>query len=346
MSIDCLRVSVTDRCNLRCVYCHPLPDCGLIEGEFVSRVVPRASSPRFDRRAVRRPLGRTHSTLGFEEILHIVRLFADCGITKLRLTGGEPLLRRDIVRLVHELAAIAGIEELSATTNGVFLESMAAELKAAGLGRVNISVDSIERETYERITGFDLLPGVLEGIHRAIDAGLTPVKINSVIIKDLNDSDEQITALAGMSVDLPLSVRFIEYCPTNRSTRPATDYVPNAAVRAVIERKYGQLSGAEMSCGNGPAEYFKAPNSAGTIGFISGRSSNFCRSCSRLRLTSDGKVMPCLYSARAHDLKTLISSGESDRQIKSFLSKIITGKVNYTKLNSPKEEFSMCKIGG
>jgi len=338
LSIDCLRVSVTDRCNLRCVYCHPLPDCGLIEGEFVSRVVSRASSPRFE--------GGTPSTLGFEEILRIVRLFAGYGITKLRLTGGEPLLRRDIVRLVRELAAIAGIEELSATTNGIFLEKLAAELKAAGLRRVNISIDSIERETYEQITGFDLLPGVLDGINRAIDAGLTPVKINSVIIKGLNDSEEQITALAGMSVDLPLSVRFIEYCPTNNSTRPATDYVPNATVRAVIERRYGSLSRTVMSCGNGPAEYFKAPNSAGTIGFISGRSSNFCRSCSRLRLTSGGKVMPCLYSARAHDLKRLISSGQSDRQIRSFLSRVITEKANYTKSNSPKEEFSMCKIGG
>lgn len=319
MSIDCLRVSVTDRCNLRCIYCHPLPDCGLIEHEEI---------------------------LGFEEILRIVRLFAECGITKVRLTGGEPLLKRDIVRLVRELAIIAGIEELSVTTNGVFLEPLAAELKAAGLQRINISVDSIERQTYERITGFDLLSGVLEGIYRAIAVGLTPVKINSVIIKGLNDSEKQITTLAGMSVDLPLSVRFIEYCPTNRCSRPATDYVPNAAVRAVIERKYGPLSGTVMDSGNGPAEYFIAPGSAGTIGFISGRSKTFCRSCSRLRLTSDGKLMPCLYSARAHNLKTLIRNGQSDRQIRDFLSQIITEKANYTKSNSLKEEFSMCKIGG
>jgi len=175
---------------------------------------------------------------------------------------------------------------------------------------------------------------------------LTPVKINSVIIKGLNDTEEQITALAGMSVDLPVSVRFIEYCPTNNSTRPATDYVPNAAVRAVIERKYGALSHTVMSCGNGPAEYFKTPDSAGTIGFISGRSSTFCSSCSRLRLTSGGKVMPCLYSAHAHDLKTLIGDGQSNREIRDFINRIITEKVNYTKSNSLKEEFSMCKIGG
>jgi cyclic pyranopterin phosphate synthase len=288
----------------------------------------------------------TPSTLGFGEILHIVRLFAECGVEKVRLTGGEPLIRRDIVRLIRELAAIGSIEDLSVTTNGVFLEQLAAELKTAGLRRVNISVDSIERETYQRMTGFDLLPGVLKGIYRAIEVGLTPVKLNSVIIKGLNDSEEQITALAGMSADLPLSVRFIEYFPTNKSTRPATDYVPNAAVRAVIERKYGPLSKTVISFGNGPAEYFKAPNSNGTIGFISGRSTNFCRSCSRLRLTSDGKLMPCLYSARAYDLKTLIRNGQSDRQIRDFLSRIITEKANYTKSNSPKEDFSMSKIGG
>jgi cyclic pyranopterin phosphate synthase len=319
MSIDCLRLSVTDRCNLRCVYCHPVPDCSLIERE---------------------------DKLEFEEILRIVRLFSECGIKKVRLTGGEPLVRSDIVRLVHELAAIAGIGDLSVTTNGIFLESLAAELKAAGLRRVNISVDSIDRKTYERMTGFDLLPAVLEGIHKAMEIGLTPVKLNSVIIKGLNDSAEQIAALAGMSVDLPLSVRFIEYFPTNKSTRPATDYVPNATIRAVIERKYGTLSSAVTNPGNGPAEYYKVPGSAGTIGFISGRSSNFCRLCSRLRLTSDGKIMPCLYSARAYDLKTLIRLGQSDRQIRSYMNRIIAEKADYTKHNSAKEEFSMCKIGG
>ena len=319
MSIDCLRLSVTDRCNLRCIYCHPLPDCSFIERE---------------------------DKLEFEEILRVVRLFSECGIKKLRLTGGEPMVRRDIVRLVHELDAIAGIEDLSVTTNGIFLKSLATELKAAGLRRGNISVDSIERKTYEQLTGFDMLPAVLDGIHKAIEVGLTPVKLNCVIIKGLNDGAEQIAALAGMSIDLPLSVRFIEYFPTNKSTRPATEYLPNATIRAVIERKYGLLSGAVMNPGNGPAEYYKVPGSAGTIGFISGRSSNFCRLCSRLRLTSDGKIMPCLYSARAYDLKALIRLGQSDRQIRSYINRIIAEKADYTKYSSAKEEFSMCKIGG
>lgn len=310
---------MTDKCNLRCVYCHPLPGCGMTEHQEI---------------------------LSFEEIRRIVRLFAECGIQKLRLTGGEPLLRRNIVRLVYDLGTVTGIEELSATTNGVFLEELAAELKAAGLKRINISVDSIERKTYERITGFGLLPKVIKGIYKAIDVGLTPVKINCVVIKGLNDREEQITALAGMSVELPVSIRFIEYCPTNKSTRPATDYVPNATIRSIIERKYGILSRTVMSISSGPAEYFKLPYSTGTIGFISGRSSNFCSLCSRLRLTSDGKVMPCLYSTRSYDLKRLIRNGQSGPQIRDLISRIITEKAGYTKLNSLKEEFSMCKIGG
>jgi len=319
MSVDCLRVSVTNRCNLRCVYCHPVGDSGLIESKEVLR---------------------------FDEIRRIVELFADCGIKKVRLTGGEPLLRNNIVRLVCELASIIGIEELSVTTNGVFLEPLAAELKAAGLQRVNISVDSMERASYKRITGFDLLPEVINSIYRAIEVGLTPVKINSVILRGVNDSEKQITALAEMSVNLPVSVRFIEYCPTNKYTKPASDYLPNRIVRTIIEHKYGPLSGVVMDCGNGPALYFKMRDSAGTIGFISGRSSKFCHSCNRLRLTSDGKIMPCLYSARTHDLKRLIRNGTSDRQIHDFLNRIITEKRNYTKSNSSKEEFSMCKIGG
>ena len=319
MSVDCIRVSVTNRCNLRCVYCHPGGDCRLAGRE---------------------------ETLTFEEIRRIVGLLAECGVSKVRLTGGEPLLRENIIRLVRESAAIAGIKEVSLTTNGVVLEPLAAELKAAGLRRINISVDSMDRGTYKQITGFDLLPRVTRGIYGAIEAGLTPVKINSVIIKGVNDSEGQIAGLAEMSVRLPVAVRFIEYCPTNRYTKPASDYLPNRAVRSIIERKYGPLRAIVMSQGNGPAVYFKIADSAGAVGFISGRSSMFCASCSRLRLTSDGKLMPCLYSARAHDLRTRLHNGLSDGQMRDLLKMIIAEKADYTKLNSFKEEFSMCKVGG
>jgi cyclic pyranopterin phosphate synthase len=319
MSVDYLRISVTDRCNLRCIYCNPLGDYGCIEPREILR---------------------------FEEIERIARLFAECGINKFRLTGGEPLVRKDIVRLVDKLATIPNIDDLALTTNGVLLAPLAVQLKAAGLQRINISVDSAERESYKQITGFDLLPKVTKGIHKAIEAGLEPVKINSVIIKGLNDSEEQILALAAMSVDLPVTVRFIEYCPTGKYTNPASDYLPNRDVRFIIERKYGPLSSVVMERSPGPALNFKFRDSAGAVGFISGRSSIFCRSCNRLRLTSDGKIKPCLYSAHTYDLKRLIRGQASDRQMRDLLKRIINEKGNYTKANSLKEGFSMCKVGG
>ena len=317
MSIDYLRVSVTDRCNLRCAYCKPFRGCDFIKHKEI---------------------------LTFEEIHRIVRLFLQCGIRKVRLTGGEPLLRKNIVQLVQKLGAINGIEDLCLTTNGVFLEPMAAELRAAGLQRVNISVDSAERESYKQITGFDLLPRVARGIYKAIEVGLTPVKINSVVIRDLNVS--QISALAQVSICLPVTVRFIEYCPTGSPTRVGSDCVPNPEVRRIIERKFGPLVVVLTSDTNGPAFYFKIRNSAGFIGFISGRTSLFCRSCRRLRLTSDGKLRPCLYSAHHYDLKKLIRSGVSDKEVLVLLKRIIEEKPKYTKLNSFTEGFSMYKVGG
>jgi cyclic pyranopterin phosphate synthase len=331
MAVDYLRISVTDRCNLRCIYCNPLGDCGFIESREILR---------------------------FEEIERITRLFAECGISKVRLTGGEPLVRKNIVRLVGKLARIPNIDDLALTTNGVLLEPLAAQLKAAGLKRINISVDSAERESYKQITGFDLLPKVTRGIYKAIEAGLKPVKLNSVIIKGLNDSEEQIVALAEMSIHLPVTVRFIEYCPTGKFLNPASDYLPNRDVRSIIERKYGPLFSVVMERSPGPALNFKfrdrdsacrdvsATRRAGAVGFISGRSSIFCRSCNRLRLTSDGKIKPCLYSSHTYDLKRLIRNQASDRQIRDLLKRIISEKGNYTKLNSLKEGFSMCKVGG
>ena len=319
MSVDYLRISVSDKCNLRCIYCNPLGDCGFIEHKEILR---------------------------FEEIERIARLFSECGISKIRLTGGEPLVRKDIVGLVGKLAAIPVIESLALTTNGVLLERLAGPLKAAGLQRVNISVDSMDRDSYKLITGFDLLAKVTKGIDKAIEAGLTPVKINSVIIKDFNDNAEQILTLAEMSIQLPLTVRFIEYFPTGRYANPVSDYLPNQDVRAIIESKYGPLSNFVEEHNHGPALTFKIKDSAGAIGFISGRSSTFCSTCSRLRLTSDGKIMPCLYSAHTYDLKKLIRSGASDRRIRNLLKKIINEKGNYTKMNSLKDSFSMCEVGG
>lgn len=285
----------------------------------------------------------------FEEIERLVRLFAGCGVRKVRLTGGEPLVRKGIVALVRRLAGISGIEEISLTTNGVLLAPMAAELKAAGAKRVNVSIDSMERASYERITGFDRLPMVLESIHRAIEVGLTPVRINSVIVKGFNDGPEQIAALARMSVGLPVAVRFIEYCPTEVRPGLADGYVPNNEVRRIIERELGPLCAVASGDTDGPALHFKAPNSAGMIGFISGRSSLFCRTCNRLRLTSDGKVKPCLYSTCNYDLKSLLRNGAGDDELLALLRTVVRQKSRYTRLNCPagrSGKFSMQSIGG
>jgi cyclic pyranopterin phosphate synthase len=314
---DYLRVSVTDRCNLRCVYCYPSGGCDLIERKEILR---------------------------FEEICHIVRLFATCGIRKVRLTGGEPLVRSDIVNLVEKLAGIKEIEELALTTNGVLFEQMAEGLKNAGLHRINISIDSTERQSYKDITGFDNLASAMKGINTELDIGLAPVKINCVIIKGLNVS--QISPLAQMSIDLPVAVRFIEYCPTSRYTKPAGDFVPTCQIRRMIEREHGQLSTITATNRNGPALHFKIDNAAGTIGFISGRSSIFCHNCNRIRLTSDGMIKPCLYSSKHYNVKQLVRAGASDKEVVELLKKILKEKGSYTKLNSSANEFNMHRIGG
>jgi cyclic pyranopterin phosphate synthase len=299
MLADYLRVSVTDRCNLRCVYCYPSGGCDLIERREILR---------------------------FEEICRIVRLFAICGIRKVRLTGGEPLVRSDIVNLVEKLTEIKGIEELALTTNGVLLEQMAEGLKNAGLHRINISVDSTERQSYKDITGFDNLAIAMKGISKALDIGLAP--------------------LAQMSIDLPVAVRFIEYCPTSRYTKPAGDFVPTCQIRRMIEREHGQLSTITTTNRNGPALHFKIDNAVGAIGFISGRSSIFCHNCNRIRLTSDGMIKPCLYSSKHYNIKQLIRAGAADEDVVKLLKEVIEGKARYTKLSSSVNEFDMQKIGG
>ena len=319
MSIDYLRVSVTDRCNLRCVYCNPLGESGFINRDEI---------------------------LTFEEIHRIVRLLAGRGIRKVRLTGGEPLIRKNVTELVKKLASIEGIDELVLTTNGILLGQMAAELKEAGLDRVNISIDSVGRANYKDITGFDFLEKVTQGLYKALEVGLGPVKLNSVIIKGVNDSAEQILSLAGTSVKLPVIVRFIEYYPTGNNTKPAGDYVPNGEIKKIIEEKFGQLSNIANGTSDGPASSFKISNSAGSIGFISGRSSVFCETCNRLRLTSDGKIMPCLYSSQQYDLKKLIRYNATDDELLEYFKMILDKKSEYTKLTSPSSDFLMQDIGG
>ena len=317
MNVDTLRVSVTDRCNLRCIYCNPL-----------------------GARGRENPAG----ILSFDEICQVVRLGVECGVRRVRLTGGEPLMREGICDLVRRLAAIEGLDDLALTTNGVRLERMAAGLKDAGLKRVNISLDAAEPLCYREMTGSNLLPQVLAGMHRALEIGLTPVRINCVVMRDANLS--QVAALAEMTVRLPVSVRFIEYCPTTISTKPASCSVSNREVRGLIEGRFGRMSGVVQPDAGGPAVYFRIPGAEGTIGFISGRTSVFCHRCNRLRLTSDGRIKPCLHAGQSYDLRALMKEGVGDEALRSLIVRIIREKGRHTRLNSFAGDFLMQSIGG
>jgi cyclic pyranopterin phosphate synthase len=314
-TIDYLRVSVTDRCNLRCIYCNPLGHVRLGEGR---------------------------GTLSTDEIVRVVGLCTRCGVRRVRLTGGEPLLRDDIVDLVRRLAGVPGVDDLSMTTNGVLLAPMAARLKEAGLSRVNISLDALDRECFRQIAGVDALSRVIDGMHRALEVGLTPVRINCVVMRDVNLS--QVEALAGMSLRLPVAVRFIEYCPTTSLTGPASCYVPNSEVRGIIESRFGTLTSLVVPDSGGPAVYFKIEDAIGAVGFISGRSSVFCGHCTRLRLSSDGRIKPCLYGGCCYDVKRLLHAG--DDVILSLLRKALREKNQHTKPTAAAGDFLMQQIGG
>ena len=194
------------------------------------------------------------------------------------------------------------------------------------------------------MTGSDVLPQVLDGLHKALDVGLTPVRLNCVVMREQNLS--QVVALAAMTLRLPVAVRFIEYCPTTRVTGPASGYVPNAEVRSVIESQLWPLSSVDVPEAGGPAVYFKTQDAVGTIGFISGRSSVFCHDCTRLRLTSDGKIRPCLHADRSYDVKGLLRSGADDEAIRDLIRRALREKSRYTRTTATAEDFLMQSIGG
>ena len=316
-TVNYLRVSITDRCNLRCVYCNPLGQDGFVA----------------DREMLR-----------FPEIHRVVRLCAECGITRVRLTGGEPLVRENIIDLVRRLSEISEIEDLSLTTNGILLEQMAGELKNAGLKRINVSLDAVGDACYREMTGSDMLPRVMRGMDKAMEVGLNPVRINCVVLRGMNLA--QVASLADISVRRPVSVRFIEYYCAGGSAGPGHWYVPNREVRGLIESRFGPLVPVVVANASGPAVYFRPSGAVGTIGFISGRSSTFCHRCTRLRLTSDGKFRPCLHSAQCYDVKRLLRGGAGDDVLLDLIGRIIRSKERYAISGPPVRDFSMQRIGG
>ena len=280
--VNYLRISITDLCNLRCVYCMPE------EG------VPK----------------RRHATnLSFEEIEALVRAGADMGIDKIRLTGGEPLVRAGVLDLVKKLGAIPGIRDFAMTTNGILLPEMAADLKAAGLRRVNISLDTFDPEKYARITRCGRLEDALAGIDAAVAAGLTPLKINTVLIKGFND--DEIEAFVHYTKTRPVEVRFIELMPLGDGAEYAFgQYMPGEAVLARVP----ELVPAASPPG-APARLCTLPGALGKVGLINPISHRFCSDCNRIRLTADGKLKPCLHSDEELDVKALRGAGWSYREI-------------------------------
>ncbi|MBS4031845.1 MAG: GTP 3',8-cyclase MoaA [Clostridiales bacterium] len=280
--LEYLRVSVIDSCNLRCFYCRPGDTCK-----------PRSVRGQLDRKLIVRAVAGA----------------ADAGIRKVRLTGGEPLVRKDIVELVREIAKIPGIEDLSLTTNGSMLAELARPLAAAGLNRVNISLDSLDCENFYHITQGGQLQATLDGINAAVAFGLTPVKINMVVMKGIND--HEVANFARMTMDQELHVRFIEYMPMlGQEELWREHYLTSAAIMALCEHVAPLIPLPEEDL-HGPARNFRFAGSAGRLGFITPVSQHFCAECNRLRLTSDGKLKPCLFAAEEIDLIPALLAGDN-----------------------------------
>ena len=303
-TIDYMRVSITDRCNLRCLYCMPA------EG-------------------VRRGMHR--DILRYEEIVRVIKVAAGLGVSKIRLTGGEPLTRKNIAFLISSIKQIEGIKDLSMTTNGILLEKFAQQAADAGLDRINVSLDSLREERYRHITRGGELSSVLKGIDAAVQAGLKPVKINMVPIRGFND--DEILSFAEMTLNTEYQVRFIECMPSaNVDFWSPVKYITTDEIKKIIE-PLGPLTPVRIRK-KGPSKYFRLKGAKGVVGFISALTHHFCRDCNRLRLTADGKLRPCLFSETEIDLRPALRSSSSDDEIERLLRLSIAVKPDGHRIGS------------
>jgi cyclic pyranopterin phosphate synthase len=290
-SVSYMRVSVTPRCNLKCAYCMP-------EGEHIY------------------PAG---DILTIKEITRLIKIFSSAGIRKVRLTGGEPLVRKGIARLVSDLKDLSGIDEVTLTTNGVLLGGMIKPLKEAGLDRINISLDTLQPERMRKITGYDVLDKVLGAVDKIITDGTWPLKLNVVAIRGVND--DEILDFAALAARLPLEVRFIEMMPTPGNSFNENLPLAGGEIEEIIRSQYRLIPIENGFHGSGPALAYDISGGAGRIGIVSPMSKSFCRSCNRLRLTAEGRLRSCLFSEEETDLKSGLLRGEPDRWfLKRFYS--------------------------
>jgi GTP 3',8-cyclase len=316
-----LRISVTDRCNIRCFYCMPIENV---------RFRPR------------------NELLTFEEIARFVRVAARLGVNKLRLTGGEPLVRSDLHVLVRELAAVPGITEIALTTNGMLLDEQAAGLKAAGLMRLNISLDALNEETFEKIARAKGLKRVLDGIFAAQRAGFRKIRLNAVSIRGITEAE--VVPLADFARQHGLELRFIEYMPLDAEQHWQHDQVLSGEeVRQIIEQYVGRLEPLPVDDPSQPATDFRYLDGRGRVGFINPVTQPFCGNCNRLRLTAEGQVRNCLFSTVEWDARAVMRGGGSDDELSSLLQSCIGAKRAGHGIDTPeflRPERAMYQIGG
>lgn len=284
---DYLRISVTDRCNLRCVYCMPADGVQFLDESAV---------------------------MTDDEIVQVVEAGALLGIRKLRLTGGEPTVRRGLTRLVRRLAAVDGIEDIALTTNGMTLRDQAQDLFDAGVSRLNLSLDSMKAEPFQAITRFGDFARVWEGLEKAVEVGFSPIKLNVVLVGGFNEAE--VLDFLRLTERLPLVVRFIEYMPIGQDAKSwRKRYVPLETVFETAQAAGIELVPGGVVTGNGPAQYYQIPGAPGQVGLIHPVSDHFCETCNRLRLTADGRLKPCLYWADEVTVRDCLGDPEKMRDL-------------------------------
>jgi len=318
--IDYLRISVTDRCNFRCRYCMPPEGVNLFESSEI---------------------------LSYEELLRVITILGQHGVSKIRLTGGEPLVRKGMVDFIRSVRAIGTVKDLAMTTNGSLLEGVAHQLKGAGLDRINISMDTCNSEKFSHITGGGRVEDVLRGIASGIEAGLTPIKLNVVVTEVL--SEEDISYFIDKIVKYPIAVRFIEYMPIGQlGVKPGFSI---DGIKTMINKAgRGDLQSIAIAPGNGPARYYTLPQALGLFGFITPISDHFCQSCNRIRLTADGKIKPCLLANQEIDSKIALRNGSNDKAIYALFLKALQAKTMGHRLGDNREgedlTRGMFQVGG
>ena len=316
-----LRISVTDRCNIRCFYCMPNENI--------------VFKPR-------------EELLTFEEIERFVRVVARLGVSKLRLTGGEPLVRRDLDQLVARLVRVPGIDDIALTTNGILLAEQAAALRAAGLKRLNISLDALDAEIFRQIARRDGLEQVLAGITAAQDVGFEKIKLNAVAIRELTES--QIVPLGRFARERGLELRFIEFMPLDAEQHWTNEQVlSGAAILRRLTEAFGRLEPIAPAHPGQPASDYRFVDGVGVVGFINPVSQPFCESCNRLRLTADGQVRNCLFSQEEWDARAMLRGDVGDDALEQLVRTCVTAKRAAHGINGPefqRPERAMFQIGG